>query len=459
MVSVEGVRTPSGDALELLRLQVAALAPQTFAQAAAAFATALCDRMGCERVSVGWLKRGRSEVSALSHSADFDRRQAVLEKIAAAMDEAIEQAGRVVLPEPDDTTSQVALAHRELIGGSGQRAVCTVLLAQAAQPLGAITLERTERFGPHDIAFCEDAAWLAASILALKSRAERSWLALAGEALGRLASPTGRRARLAWAAAAAVLAALLLAPVPYHVTAPARVEGAVQRVVVAPVDGFLEQVNARAGDKVGAGQVLAELATRDLQAERVKRQSELAQHENVYKTAMARADRAQLVVHQAKAAETRAQLALIDNQLERSQLRAPFDGVIIKGDLAQQLGAPVQRGEVLFTVAPDRRFRLIVEVDERDIAQVRAGMAGQLALAAAPHQALAFDVARVLPVAVSADGRNYFEIEATLQGSGEALRPGLRGVAKIAAGRRAAAWIATHRLLDWLRLTAWSLGL
>jgi hypothetical protein len=34
----------------------------------------------------------------------------------------------------------------------------------------------------------------------------------------------------------------------------------------------------------------------------------------------------------------------------------------------------------------------------------------------------------------------------------------MRGVAKIAAGERSAAWIATHRLLDWLRLTAWSLG-
>ena len=47
---------------------------------------------------------------------------------------------------------------------------------------------------------------------------------------------------------------------------------------------------------------------RDLQAERAKRQSELAQHENLYGAALARADRTQLVIHHAKAAEAQAQL-------------------------------------------------------------------------------------------------------------------------------------------------------
>jgi len=224
------------------------------------------------------------------------------------------------------------------------------------------------------------------------------------------------------------------------------------------VDGFLEQVNVRPGDSVMSGQVLAELATQDLQAERMKRRSELAQHENVYKAALARADRTQLVINQARAAEAQAQLALIENQLQRAQLRAPFDGIVIKGDLPQQLGAPVQRGEVLLTLAPDDRYRLIVEVDERDVALVDAGLHGRLVLTAEPNAVFDFSVVRLLPVAVAADGRNFFEAEGALEAAGKTLRPGMRGVAKIAAGRRPAAWIATHRLFDWLRLTAWSLG-
>ena len=449
-------------AADLLRLQAGMLWQRGFAPAAAALATALCDRLRCDRVAVGWIESDCSAVVALSHAADFDPRQAASERIAAAMDEALEQASTVVLPARPGAAPQVSLAHAEL-AGTDARAVCTVLLADAGKPLGALTFERASaRFSADEAAFCEDAAALAAPILSLKRRAERGWTALTAEAMRgawtKLASPEGRRARLWLAACGFAAAALALVPVPYYVAAPARLEGSVQRVVVAPVDGFLEQVNVRPGDSVKSGQVLAELATQDLQAERMKRRSELAQHENVYKAALARADRTQLVINQARAAEAQAQLALIENQLQRAQLRAPFDGIVIKGDLPQQLGAPVQRGEVLLTLAPDDRYRLIVEVDERDVALVAAGAQGRLALAAAPESVFDFSVARLLPVAVAADGRNFFEVEGALEADGKALRPGMRGVAKIRAGWRSPAWIATHRLFDWLRLAAWSMG-
>ena len=449
-------------AADLLRLQATMLWHRGFAQAAAALATALCDRLRCDRVAVGWMHGDCSAVVALSHAADFDPRQTVSERIGAAMDEALEQASTVVVPPREGALPQVSLAHAEL-AGTDARAVCTVILVDAGKPVGALTFERASaRFTQDEAVFCEDAAALAASILSLKRRAERGWAASTAEAMRglwtRLASPEGRRARLCLAAGGLAVAVLLFVPVPYYIAAPARLEGSVQRVVVAPVDGFLEQVNVRPGDLVKSGQVLAELATQDLQAERLKRRSELAQHENVYKAALARADRTQLVINQARAAEAQAQLQLVENQLQRAQLRAPFDGIVIKGDLPQQLGAPVQRGEVLLTLAPDDRYRLIVEVDERDVALVAAGLQGRLALAAAPESVFDFSVVRLLPVAVAADGRNFFEVEGALEAEGKALRPGMRGVAKIGAGRRSAAWIATHRMLDWLRLAAWSVG-
>lgn len=447
---------------DLLRLQTAVLWHRDFAQAAAALATALCDRLRCDRVALGWIRADCSAVVALSHAADFDPRQAASERIAAAMDEALGQASTVVVPQREAAAPQVALAHLEL-AGADTRAVCTVLLVDAAKPVGALTFERASvPFTPEEVALCEDAAALAAPILSLKRRAERGWAASTGDAVRalweKLASAEGRRARLWLAACGLAAAVLLFVPLPYYVAAPARLEGSVQRVVVAPVDGFLEQVNVRPGDSVKSGQLLAELATQDLQAERMRRRSELAQHENVYRAALARADRTQLVINQARAAEAQAQLSLVENQLQRSQLRAPFDGIVIKGDLPQQLGAPVQRGEVLLTLAPDDRYRLIVEVDERDVALVDAGLHGRLVLTAEPNAVFDFSVVRLLPVAVAADGRNFFEAEGALEAAGKTLRPGMRGVAKIAAGRRPAAWIATHRLFDWLRLTAWSLG-
>src|SRR4030095_8572284 len=114
-------------AADLLRLQATVLWQRGFAQAAAAFATELCDRLHCKRVALGWIERDGNSVVALSHSADFDPRQALLEKIAAAMDEALEQAGTIVLPARAGAAPQVTLAHVEL-AGSGAPAMCTVLL-------------------------------------------------------------------------------------------------------------------------------------------------------------------------------------------------------------------------------------------------------------------------------------------------------------------------------------------
>eukprot|EP01034_Spumella_vulgaris_P003030 gene3030-3915_t len=148
------------------------------------------------------------------------------------------------------------------------------------------------------------------------------------------------------------------------------------------VAGKIVRRQAELGQRVKAGQVLAELASQDLLLERRRRESELAQHENAYRAALAHNDRAQMVVSQSRAGEAQALLSLTDSQLERARIVAPFDGIVIKGDLSQSLGAPVQRGEVLLTLAPNDSFRLIVEVDEADIAAIRPGQTGELALAA-----------------------------------------------------------------------------
>lgn len=446
----------------VLQLQAGVLSQEGLALCAAALATELAAALRCDRVSVGWLEHGCTRVIASSHSVDFDSRQAQFEKIGAAMDESIEQAATIVLPTPEASGPLVTLAHGEvlaLLGGS----VCTVALVDAGRSVGAITLERIgQPFDASETEFCEDVACLVGPVLELKRKSERSAARVTLDALrdqvSRLFAPAHPARKWVALAIVAAAAAVVFVPVSYHVGAPARLEGSVQRIVASPIDGFLEQVNVRPGDRVRANDIVAELSLRDLQAERAKRQSELAQHENLYGAALARADRTQLVIHHAKAAEAQAQLTLVEHQLQRARIRAPFDGVVIKGDLSQSLGAPVQRGEVLMTLAPDERFRVIIEVDERDIARVRPGQRGRLALAAAPGETLGFHVSRILPVAVASDGRNFFEVEAVFDDEGNSLRPGLRGVAKIGVGEHSLLWIATHRVVEWLHLALWSLG-
>ena len=109
------------------------------------------------------------------------------------------------------------------------------------------------------------------------------------------------------------------------------------------------------------------------------------------------------------------------------------------------------------TVAPAEGFRLVLWVDERDVARVRVGSSGMLRVAARPGQALALTVTRVTPVAVTREGRNGFEVEAALSGAAPGLRPGFEGVARIGAGRQLLLQALLGRLPDSLRIGWWTL--
>jgi biotin carboxyl carrier protein len=444
---------PAGHVLAplLLRPLAAALARARLPEAATAFTLELCELAHCARVSVGVLQQGKLELAGSSHPSELKAGQPGAIGLLDAMQEALDQQQAVAWPQLPQQ-DLVTLAHRQL-AASG--AACTVPLVDGTRVVGALTLERAApAFGAVEIDGLADLSRLAGPVFDLKRELALHWTRRLLQAVrARFESPSRRELRIA-AGVGVVLLALAI-PLPWRVSAPARLEGSVQRAVVAATDGFLQQANVRPGDRVREGQVLAELSSQDLALELRRRESELRQHESAYRAAQARADRAQMVTFQAKAAEAQALLSLVETQLQRARIEAPFDGIVIKGDLSQNLGAPVQRGEVLMVLAPNDSFRLILEVDEADIAAVRPGQRGQLALAAQPDRTLGFETRRVVPVASTGDGRNFFEVEAALEQGIPQLRPGLSGVAKVDAGWRPIGWLLAHRAIDWLRLAWW----
>jgi multidrug resistance efflux pump len=453
---------PALMAARVLDLQATVLTHDTFEASAAAFAGEVATLLRYDRVAIGFTQGAHTKVVAVSHTVDLPAGTELLDAFAAAMEESLDQSSTIVLPAEAGARPLITLAHAELSRRYGG-AVCTVPLVRGGRIFGALTLARAEGERParDEIALCEHIACMIGPVLELKREGERPWHSRLSRAVRNLAKQiaapghTGRKA--AAVVAVVALLAIFFVPVQYRIGAQARIEGSVQRALIAPSDGFLRQIHVRPGDRVTVDQVLAELAEEDLGSEKRKWQSELTQHENAASAALARSDRAQYVINQSKADEARAQLDLVERQLGRTRVVAPFDGVVIKGDLSQSLGAPLRRGDVLLTIAPADRFRLLIEVDERDIAEVAPGQQGSVALGALTERALPFRVARVTPVATARDGRNFFEVEAELNEPAP-LRPGLRGVAKIDAGTSSIAWAWTHRFFDWVRFALWSWG-
>ena len=447
-VAAGASRLNSGAAM--LVLQSRALSHDRFAAAAASVTADLAVLLRCERVSLGLQQHQRVRVTTMSGVTDLRTRQDAVRRVARAMQEALDQRSAVVYPLPPGTAPNATLAHAELAKGNGRLSICTLPIVCGERAAGVLLFERRDGFDARALQLAKDAALFIGPVLVLQQRAERS-LQARFEASTGSGHSAWRLAALAGAIALGVVGAW---PTTYRVVAPARVEGAVQRVIAAPVDGFVRAVAARPGEAVRADQVIVQLEDQDLTLEREKWESEIAQLDKQYREALSKDEAAQIVVASSKLEQARTQLDLAQRQLDRTRLKAPFDGVLISGDLSQSIGMPVKRGQELMTVATDRAFRIVAEVDEQDVAALSVGQSAQVLFAALP-QPVGFSVARIAPVANTADGRNIFEVEGSGAAGAQTLSPGLRGVAKISIEPSFVALVWCKRASQWLRHTVW----
>lgn len=445
-----------------LDLAARALQEERFQGAAMACVTELASRLHCDRVSVGFRKKEVVEVKALSHSAQFGEQMNLVQTIGRAMDECLDQ-GRSILHPPDEThRGLIARIHAELAAQHRSAAILTIPIAASGGRLcGAILLERGTGplFNAQDIELCRAVGAMLGPILEEKRRNARPfWTRLVDgwhAQLCKLWGPGNAVAKTTAIAIAVVAIFFAFAKGDYRVTAKTVIEGEVRRAMTVPFDGYVDEAMVRAGDLVRQGQLMARLNDKDLGLERIKWASLREQHQlEFYKSLTAR-DQAAAKVYLEQANQATAELHLVEEMLNRAKITAPFDGVVVSGDLSQSLGAPVARGDVLFEVAPLSSYRVMLEVDERDVGALAEGQSGTLLLNALPHQDLAFTVDKITPVSVAREGVNYFQVEARLTEPSDRLRPGMEGYGKVEAGRRHLLWIWIHPLADWIRLWLW----
>jgi RND family efflux transporter MFP subunit len=450
----------SGQLVVVSEVIATALQEAKVGAAALAVANELAGRLGCERVGLGLETKGSVAVEAISHTATFDARSDLVRLLGEAMDEVLDLDMAIVHP-PLDQDAVGGLAHAALSDARNDAAVMSVPLVNDGTVIGAITFERARErpFDAAELELCKTLGLLIGPILDLKHAAERSLreraMRATREGAALLFGPRHPGFKLGALVALLVVGVLCVADGTYRVTTKTVIEGAVQRSMVAPFQGYVAESFVRAGDSVKAGQRLARLDDRELRLERTRWASETEQMRRKYRQAAALQERAAMAVAAAQGDQAEAQLALVDERLARATLTAPFDGVVVTGDLSQLLGSPVEQGKVLFEVAPLDAYRVVLNVDERDIAHVRNGQRGELALSGMPSERLAFMVRQVTPVSTPQDGRNYFRVEAQLDKATMRLRPGMEGIGKVDAGERKLIWIWTHNLVDWVRLWTW----
>jgi hypothetical protein len=439
----------------------AMIAQRRHVDAARALAGSLAHRLGCSHGAVGQYRHHRIRLVALSQTAVFDRKGSLSKAFEAAGEEAADQGTALVAPAADEGGFVLA-SQNTLSSALGGAHVLTVPLVVRQEVVGSLTLARQNAaFTQQEIELVDAVGAAAAPILRDKAASDRMLLVIAYdrgcEFLGRLFGPEHLGLKLGAIAAVAATGYLVFATDEYRIRAHAEVQGEVQRVLSAPFDGYIKSESARAGDIVRAGTVIAELQDNDLVLDRLRHASQKRQYQFELDKALAKQDLAQINIAQAQIDQADADIELADQMLARAQVKAPFDSVVVNGDLSQSVGRPVARGDILFEIAPLDRYRVTIVIPETDISFAQTGQRGELLLSAFPDQTFPFEIRSITPIARASDGVNGFEAIGSLLDRDERIRPAMEGIAKIEAGKRSLVWIVTHAFVSWLRIKIWSL--
>jgi len=402
---------------------------------------------------------------SVSGSAGFESRANLLAAAREALQEALDSGEVQAFPTAEAASGEIAATGaltdycREAEAGG---ALALPLMHQGRK-IGALLVDAETPFDAETRGFLENVVLALAPCLDVQSHASRGLLSHASSsaqhALRLIAGPRAPGIKVLAVAALLVLIACGFIDTDFRVRSPATVEGLVQRAAVAPFDGFIASAAVRAGDTVHAGDVLARMDDRDLKLEEAKTAAEAELADRKLREAMGRGDAVAVRVAQADAEQADADLSLVREKLMRAVITAPFDGHVVKGDLSQQLGAPVEQGRLLFDIAPMDSWRVVLKVDERDIVHLHEGQQGDLLLAGLPGERFGIKVTKVSPVAQPEEGRNSFRVEARILDGGSHIQPGMEGVGKVLAGEHSLLWIGFHRLFNWVRYTAWTMGL
>ena len=216
--------------------------------------------------------------------------------------------------------------------------------------------------------------------------------------------PVGLAVTLALGAGAPARAA---EPAGAALVLPAQVVAYQAALITAKVAGFVKRIGVDKGDRVQAGELLAELEVPELQADRLKyrAQFDVAERnlERIERAARAAPDLVtpeQLDIQRGRVEVARAELNRVEALLRYARVTAPFAGTITARYVDPGAFVPVpsgaqDRGAGIVTLMSLSRVRVQIPIPERAAASVRPGCPALIRASTLPAAGVAASITRV----------------------------------------------------------------
>jgi biotin carboxyl carrier protein len=445
---------------EALDLMVLLNEEKRYLAAAMTFCNEIASRYKCERTSLGWVKGAYVRLQAVSHMERFEKKMDAVQILEAAMEEAFDQDEEILWPRPPDTHF-VTRDHEAFAREQAAAYMVSVPIRLNDSPVGVLICERSiEPFSEEEVrglrVLCDQAARRLADLKKYDRWFGARLAASFKESLAKIVGVEHTLAKLMTLVICAALIFLIFGKLNYRVEAPFMLKTDDLAYLPAPFDGYIHEVHVKVGDHVEKMQPLLSLDTRELLLE----ESSAIANQNRYmrEAEKARSQKAlaDMKIALALESQSKARLKLVRYHIEHAQVKAPFLGIVVEGDLEELLGAPVRKGDVLFKVAIIEKMYAELKVEERDIHEINESAGGEIAFVSRPDLKFPISIERIDPVAVAEEEGNVFTVRAVFPEDVLVWwRPGMSGVAKINVGRRNVFWILTHRTVDFLRMFFW----
>ena len=434
---------------------------ERFTSAAMAFCNEVASHWQCERVSIGFLKGRYVQLKAMSHTENFSRKMGAVQDIESAMEECLDQDIEILSLAPKES-AYINRAAKRLSKRHGPLSILSLPLRWNEEVTAVLTLERPAEkdFSPDDIETVRLACELCTARLVDLNEYDR-WIGAtialkARNSIAKLVGPKHTWAKVVVILCFGAIIFLIFGKGQFRPDAPFVLEATYQQIIPAPFDGYIKDVDVEVGDLVdGGNSILAGLDTAELRLQLAAAKAEKTGYLKQASAAMRDSETAQAQIAQANADKAQARIELLEYQLGRASLVSPISGVVVKGDLKREIGAPVKTGDVLFEVCPLESLRAQLMVPEDEVYDIKIGQEGYLATASYPGQRIKFIVERINPIAEVVNQRNVFKVRIQLLQTYPWMRPGMEGRAKVSVGKRRYVWIWTRKIANWIRMKLW----
>jgi len=444
----------------VLDLLVPVQEAERFLAAALALCNDVATRFHCDRVSLGWLEGGYVQLRAISRTERFDRRMAAAQAMEAVMEECLDQNEEILWPSPAGN-SAVTRAHEKYAAEQKVAQLCSIPLRQEGKCEAVLTCERREpAFSEAELQQLRLSGDLVVRRLADLRRQDRwfgaRWKDAARVRVAGWLGPEHTWRKVLALGGTALVAALFLVRVNYRVEGTFILRSDEASYLTAPFDGYIEQVLVRTGDRLAKGAPLLALNRSELLLEQSSAQADLTRYQRESEKARAARNLAEMRIDEALAQQAQARLDLVRYRLDNAVIKAPFDGVVVEGDLRERIAAPVKQGEALYKLARLDTLYAEAEIQERDVKEILGRSVGELAFVTQPRTKYAAVVQTVQSAAITRKEGNVFLVRLKPERNPEAWwRPGMTGLCKLSVEKRTLFWILTHRTVDFLRMKLW----